>query len=43
MSNSWEFFGAQAELRDFDLIEDFPFMLRRWKQCETFFHNLPEL
>ena len=37
---SESFDGAQDERRSFDIIEDFPFMLRLSKHSESFFSNL---
>src|SRR5262249_16014858 len=37
---SESFDGAQDERRSFDIIEDFPFMLRVSKHSEAFFRNL---
>jgi hypothetical protein len=37
---SESFDEAQDERRDFDIIEDFPFMLRPSKHSEPFFSNL---
>jgi hypothetical protein len=40
MSESFD--GAQDERRGFDIIEDFPFMLRLSKHSEPLFSNLLE-
>jgi hypothetical protein len=41
LKNSVESFdGAQDERRNFEIIEDFPFMLRRSKHSVPFFSNL---
>jgi hypothetical protein len=41
LKNSVESFdSAQDERWGFDIIEDFPFMLRFSKHCESFFSNL---
>jgi hypothetical protein len=43
LKNSVESFdGAQDERRNFEIIEDFPFMLRRSKHSVPFFSNLLE-
>ena len=39
---SESFDGAQDERRNFEIIEDFPFMLRRSKHSVPFFSNLLE-